>query len=248
MQILLLIKLFFFFTWNDLRRSERMWIASITQSGSNTYSGSSGFEALIHGCPVFQSGMANPLEHSYWFAFRAVLPSQVPYDFQVFLEFYIALSTIPCGCIWFAHWGSSICLLSFLLFGLDLPHIDETNMEWTGRKSDNRCIVGTSSNSTVWPHEGEHWNSLVLLLIIDPSFFHFLSSCMEPRLCTRWLIARESIFCRRYAWVYLEIWHVMLNQRRSWWKPRALFRWLWSSFLSMMLPVSLKLAGARADL
>jgi hypothetical protein len=27
-----------------------------------------------------------------------------------------------------------------------------------------------------------------------------------------------------------------------------LFRWLWSSFLSMMLPVSLKLAGARADL
>jgi hypothetical protein len=65
MQILLLIKLFFFFTWNDLRRSERMWIASITQSGSNTYSGSSGFEALIHGCPVFQSGMANPFEHSY---------------------------------------------------------------------------------------------------------------------------------------------------------------------------------------
>jgi hypothetical protein len=77
------LSFFFFFTWNDLRRSERMWIASITQSGSNTYSGSSGFEALIHGCPVFQSGMANPLEHSYWFAFRAVLPSQVPYDFQV---------------------------------------------------------------------------------------------------------------------------------------------------------------------
>jgi hypothetical protein len=143
-----------------------MWIASINQSGCNNYSGSRGFQTLIHGCPVFHCGMANPLEHSYWLLSGQYCCPRFHMSFKVFLEFYIILSTIPLGCIWFAHWGSSICLRSFLLFGLYLPSTNETNVEWTGGESDNRRVVGTSSNTTVWPHEGEHWNSLVLLLII----------------------------------------------------------------------------------